>query len=673
MQLSLVAVTLAALSGAVPVLLHGRAGIQRLAGSGLLFFSGVCCAVAGMTVLLRGGEHAVELPAGLPWLHWQLHLDCLSAFFLLLVGVVVAAASVYGFAYNREYQGHPRQLTAILLFSGLFVAGMQLVVLADDAFAFMIAWELMSLSSYFLVANDHHKPDTRRAAFLYLLMAHISGVVILLAFGVLAGFSGSFDFAAMRAQSLTLTWSSIAFALALLGFGIKVGLLPMHGWLPQAHPVAPAPISAILSAVMVKIALYGFIRLVFDLLDGMHWSWGVATLAVGAVTALYGVLYAFVQTDLKRLLAYSTVENLGLLFMGLGLSLIFFGTGHMRTGTLAFVATLFHALNHAAFKGLLFLGAGAVRHGVHDNDLNRMGGLMRRMPWTALLFLSGALSISSLPPFNGFASEWLLLQSALQAMTLDSGVLRAAIPLAAAVLVLTAALAAATFVKAYGLAFLGRPRSDAALHAHEAPLSMRLGQLLLAVLCLGLGVLPTLTVKLLQAVPSQLLGTGLHEGTVRNWLWLTPVGPEHASYSAPLVFAGIVAALLAWLSVYLLLKKRRLSEPVSRVPPWDCGFGPLSPRMQYTAESFSMPVQRIFRPLYDLDEDSLSQRDPGPAPRYRKYVPQLTDIVYRLCYEPVAHLLMKAARRVGALQTGHLHHYLLYSFLTLVALLWLLL
>lgn len=663
------------LAGALPLVLHGRGNAQRALSALLLGLSGVLSALVGVSALLYGADITARLPIGLPWLHWQLRLDNLSAFFLLIVGVVVTAAGIYSHTYNREYLRHPRELTAITVFSGLFVAGMQLVLLADDAFAFMIAWELMSLSSYFLVASTHHLPATRRAAFLYLLMAHVSGISILLAFGVLSGFSGSFAFETMRAHPVEMQWAAVAFALALFGFGTKAGLLPMHGWLPDAHPVAPAPVSAIMSAAMVKIALYGFIRLSFDLIGSLHWSWGVATLVIGAATALYGVLYAFVQTDLKRLLAYSTIENMGLLFMGLGLALIFFASDQAAIGTLAFIASLYHALNHACFKGLLFLGAGAVHHGVHDNDLNRMGGLARRMPWTALLFLFGALSIASLPPFNGFVSEWLLLQSMLQATVLDSGVLRAAIPVAAAVLVLTAALAAATFVKAHGLAFLSRPRSSAAQHAHETPLGMRLGMLLPALLCLGLGVLPTTVVAALQQVSGQLLDQTLPSATAHGWLWLTPVRPERASYSAPLVFAGISTAVLAWAGVYLLLRRGRQKKPVPRVPPWDCGFGPLSPRMQYSAESFSMPMQRIFRPLYDIDEESASTRESGPegsAPTlYRRYAPHIADIVHRYCYQPVALLLLNAARRVGALQTGHLHHYLIYSFITLLALLWL--
>jgi NADH:ubiquinone oxidoreductase subunit 5 (subunit L)/multisubunit Na+/H+ antiporter MnhA subunit len=366
---------------------------------------------------------------------------------------------------------------------------------------------------------------------------------------------------------------------------------------------------------------------------------------------------------------------MGVIFLGIGLSLIFFGSDQPKLGALAFIASLYHALNHACFKGLLFLGAGSIRHSAHSNDLNRLGGLIRSMPWTALTFLIGGLSLSSLPPFNGFVSEWLLLQAGLQATVLHNGVLRAAIPVTFAVLVLTTTLSAACMVKSFGLAFLGQPRGHHLQQVHEVPLGMRTGQLALATLCLGLGVVPTLMVQLLEQTSAQLLGLTLPSATRHGWLWLTPINPERASYSAPLVFATIFTAILVWLAVYLLLRKKRSQKPVQRVPAWDCGFGPLTSRMQYSAESFSMPVQRIFQPLY-LQDDSgtVSQTsEPGSARAapLKKYAPQIHDKLEQRVYQPLGKHLIELARKAGALQTGHLHHYLMYSFLTLIVLLWL--
>lgn len=668
------AVVLALASSLMALAGHGRPRLQRGFAFVLLAGSGLLCAVVGVVVLWESVRYTGSLRLGLPWLLWHLRLDALSALFLLLIGLVLTPAAIYGHGYCREYDREPGRLTPMLVFTGLLIAAIQLVLLADDAFAFMIAWEMMSLASYFLVAFHHERPEARRAAFLYLLIAHAGSLAILLSFGVLAGFGDSFAFGSMRATVLSPFWASIAFALALLGFGAKAGLLPLHGWLPEAHPVAPSHVSGLLSGVIVKMGLYGFVRVVFDLIGDVQWFWGVIALAIGAATALYGALYALVQNDLKRLLAYSTVENIGIVFLGLGLALIYLGTGHAFLGALAFVASLYHAVNHACFKSLLFFGAGAVLHNAHTTHLDRLGGLLNRMPWTGFLFLIGCLSIASLPPFNGFASEWLIFQAALQASTLESGVLRACIPLAAAVLVLTAALSATAYVKAYGVAFLGQPRHHHARHAHEASASMVCGQALLAVLCLALGVVPTLFVLLLTRVSTELLQHSLPSATAHGWLWLTPVAAEKASYSAPLVFLGIFLALAAWATVYLLLRARRQRQPVQRVPAWDCGYGGLTSRTQYSAASFSMPIQQIFSTVWRSRIDSQPARPDCSVgqPAYQRYAVHIEDRLQHLIYEPIAHSVQAAARRVAGLQTGHLRHYLLYSFLTLVVLLWLL-
>lgn len=676
MLFNLLCVTLALslMSSALPAFFHGRPLLQRCLAFLALGLAGAASIGTGLIGLQAAQPLTLELPLGLPWLAWHLRLDTLSAFFLLLIGTVTLPVAVYGYGYCKEYDNEPARLTPLLIFTGLFVAGMQWVLLADDAFAFMVAWELMSLASYFLVACHHEHADTRRAAFLYLLMAHAGGLAILLSFGVLVGFGEGFMFSQMRVAGLTPTWSTIAFVLALLGFGAKAGLMPLHVWLPMAHPVAPSHISALLSGVIVKMALYGFIRVVFDLLGEFQWVWGITTLVVGATTALYGVLYALVQTDLKRLLAYSTVENIGIVFLGLGLSLIFLNNGQPFVGALAFIASLYHALNHACFKSLLFLGAGTLVHNAHTTQLNRLGGLLNRMPWTGFFFLIGCLSIASLPPLNGFVSEWLLFQSALQAGMLDSGVLRATLPISAAILALTAGLSATAIAKAYGIAFLGQPRTGHARHAHEVSFSMRLGQAALAFLCVALGVIPTLVVMALAPLSRQLLGIELPSAAAHGWLWLTPVAAEKASYSAPLVFLGISLALLAWGAVYLTLRRRRREQPVPRVPAWDCGFGGLTPHMQYSAESFSMPIQQIFQGAWRMRADI---RPPAPTHKvgqaaYQRYAIQVEDLMQPWIYEPVARAVLGAARRIGALQTGHLRHYMMYSFLTLVLLLWLL-
>ncbi|MEX2130717.1 MAG: hydrogenase 4 subunit B, partial [Pseudohongiellaceae bacterium] len=538
---------------------------------------------------------------------------------------------------------------------------------------FMIAWELMSVSSYFLVAFEHKESANRRAAFLYLLMAQIGALFILLSFGVMSAFADDFTFESMQAARLTPFWAATTFALGLIGFGMKAGIVPLHVWLPEAHPIAPSHVSALMSGVMLKVAVYGIIRLVFDLLGEPHWSWGIVLLIVGSLTALYGVLSALLQNDLKRLLAYSSVENIGIIYIGLGLSLIFFSAGQTTFGVLGLIAALYHTLNHALFKSLLFLSAGAMLSRGHERNLEKMGGLIHRMPWTALFCLVGCISISALPPFNGFVSEWLTFQTALQTPALESGVLRAVIPITAAMLALTGALAAACFVKVFGIAFLGRPRSRRISHASEASPGMVLAQGMLAGLCLLAGVLPTTVVTALNQIAIELTGFGVVAAMSEGWLWLTPVAPEVASYSAPLILVGVLIAIGVWFGIYLLSIRRRKIQPIPRRAPWDCGFGPLNSRMQYSSTAFAMPIRHVFRSVLRFQEEKTREMNPllPTHPTGLRYLFQDEDISWRFLYLPVERLLHAVVRRVGRIQTGHLRHYLAYSFFTLLFLLWL--
>jgi len=627
----------------------------------LLGFSGLVALIAGGLALFADAPSDLILPIGLPWLHCHLHTDPLAGFFLVIIGLITTVAAVYGSAYVREYENGPQPLAVLTIFTGLFVAGMYLLVLTADAFSFMMAWEVMSVSSYFLVAFQHQQAANRRAAFLYLLMAQVSGLCILLAFGVLAGFGDGFSFQAMAAAPLGSGWATIAFTLAFIGFGIKAGVVPLHVWLPQAHPVAPSHISALMSGVMLKVAIYGFIRFTYGLLGDIHWQWGVPTLIIGSASAILGVLYALMQHDLKRLLAYHSVENIGIIYMGLGLSMLFAGHGLPGLAALGLIAALYHCLNHAIFKSLLFFGAGAILQKSHEHDLERMGGLLRRMPVTAVCFLVGCISISALPPFNGFVSEWLTFQAALQAPALGNGVLDSLIPMAAAVLALTGALAAACFVKVFGVAFLGQPRTRHARKARLAQPRMMFGQGVLAVLCLVLGVLPTWTVSVLDRITRQLLGRGLPEATAHGWLWLTPVATHNASYGAPLVLLGIA---LAWMLSYLFLHPRRGPRSVRVGPAWDCGFGGLTPRMQYTSTAFTMPIRRIFRPVWPIEE-GLEETSAG-----RRYHLKVGDWAWQTVYQPMGRMLLAAARRVTIIQGGNIRVYLAYSFFTILIMLW---
>lgn len=660
-------------SGVVSIGADRHPVLLRIGSFVLLGASGLAALGACILTLAGGHTFTAELPLGLPWLHWHLRLDALGALFLGIIGAGTLAVSLFGPGYVRSFQRGGYSLAVLGVMTGLFVTGMQLVVIADDAFMFMVAWELMSVSSYVLVAFEHEESANRRAAFLYLLMAQIGAISILLGFGVLAAFAGDFTFAALREAQLTPLWASIAFALGLVGFGMKAGIVPLHVWLPEAHPAAPSHVSALMSGVMLKVAVYGFLRLVFDLLGEPQWSWGVLVLVVGGSTALYGVLYALAQQDLKRLLAYSSIENVGIIFLGIGLSMVFFSADLPIPGVLGLVAALYHAVNHTLFKTLLFLGAGALLQRTRERNLEHLGGIINRMPWTAAFFLVGSLSISALPPFNGFVSEWLIFQTALQATALESGVLRAILPIAAAVLALTGALAAACFVRAYGIIFLGQARTRRVRHTREASPGMVLAQGMLALSCLLIGVLPTHMIEVFSNVSRQLTGFGVFSASREGWLWLTPVAPAVASYSAPLVLLGVSLALAAWGGVYLWFRKSRRTLPVPRRDPWDCGFGGLNSRMQYSATAFAMPIRHIFRPVFRMREEKVRDMDPRlpTRPAQLRYLIHAEEISWHLVYTPVERLVQAAARRVAWIQTGQLRHYLAYSFFTLIGLLWL--
>src|SRR5258706_4743789 len=430
---------------------------------GALF--GAALAVVAAVSLDRPAERLV-LPIGLPDLPVHLRLDGLSSVFLILLGAASAGVSIFAAGYFRKGEGTAPGL--LCLQYHLFLASMGFVLLADDAYAFMVAWETMALTSYFLVTTQHRIPEIRRAGFLYLLIAHMGAIAILLSFGILQGGSWHFTFDAMRSAHLGSHWAAIAFCLALIGFGAKAGLVPLHVWLPEAHPAAPSPVSALMSGVMLKTALYGMIRVSFDLLGQPMWWWGLLPLCLGLFSALYGVVFAAAQTDMKRLLAYSSIENIGILFTGLGLAIVFAGVDMHAAAALTLIAVMYHAMNHAFFKSLLFLAAGSGLHATHERSLGKLGGLIHRMPWVAWLALVGTLAIAGLPPLNGFVSEWLLLQAFLFTPSLPQSFVNMLVPLAAGALVLAAALAAYVVVKFYGVVFLGRPREPNLAYAHDA-------------------------------------------------------------------------------------------------------------------------------------------------------------------------------------------------------------
>ena len=438
---------------------------------------GVLLSGIALGAVLGSAEVAV-LPIGLPTLPFHLRLDSLAAFFLIVIGVTAAGVSAFAAGYFRRGEGTPPGL--LCLEYHVFLASMVGVVLADDAYAFMVMWETMALSSFFLVTANHRIAEIRRAGYLYLLIAHVGAIGILMCFGVLQANTGDYTFTNMRAQSLSPFWASAAFGLAVLGFGAKAGVVPLHIWLPEAHPAAPSPVSALMSGVMLKTAIYGLLRVVFDLLHLQLWWWGGVLLALGLTTAMLGVVFAAVQVDMKRLLAYSSIENIGLLLAGIGLAVVFAAYDMKPMAALALTASLYHVASHALFKSLLFLGTGSVLHATSERNLGKLGGLIRSMPWVAWVTLIGVLASAGLPPLGGFVSEWLLLQSFLFAPGLPVPLLTMLIPVVAAMIALVAALAGYTMVKFFGVIFLGQPREAKLAQAHDAGLWERAGMVWLA-------------------------------------------------------------------------------------------------------------------------------------------------------------------------------------------------
>ena len=532
-QLCCAALLLAFALAALPASRQGLGGPVVYGGATAVSLT--ACVAAG-AALLTGGASAVTLPLGLPWLGMNFRIDALAAFFLVVVNLGGAAASLYSLGYDR----HETAPYRVRPFYPAFLAAMNFVVMADDAFTFLFSWELMSLASWALVMAHHREQANVRAGYVYLVMASFGTLALLLAFGLLAGPDGAYGFAVMRSAHHAPWLAALVLTLVLLGAGSKAGMVPLHVWLPLAHPAAPSPVSALMSGVMTKVAVYGLIRIVFDLLGPPGWWPGMAVLALGGATAVMGVLYALMEHDLKRLLAYHTVENIGIIFIGLGLALAFRADAMTEAAALALTAALFHVFNHMVFKSLLFFGAGAVQVATGERDMERLGGLIRRMPVTSFAFLIGCVSISALPPFNGFVSEWLTFQAILLSPELPQWGLRIMIPGVGALLALAAALAAACFVKAFGITFLGRPRSDAAAKAPEADRFSHAAMLAFAAICLLAGTLPGFVIDTLAPVARGLVGGRMPAQGADPWLSIVPIAASRSSYNGLLVFLFIV-------------------------------------------------------------------------------------------------------------------------------------
>jgi hydrogenase-4 component B len=657
------------LLGAFAALLGGRSAIGRwLVATGATVGS-VGGLALGVLVIASGNTLTFTSARLLPLTGVALRLDGLGAFFLIVVGLVGCAAAIYAFGYSAQYAGRYSLRLVGAMFNLLLLA-LTLQVMADNALTFLILWEAMSLTAYCLVLTEHDRPGTVRAGVWYLAMTHAGFAALIAMFLLLSGADLTSSFASMRAGAALLSPTSrnAIFLLALFGFGAKSGIIPLHVWLPMAHPVAPSHVSAILSGVVIKMGIYGLVRVLLDLMGGGPAWWGGIVLGVGAVSALLGVLYALMEHDLKRLLAYHSVENIGIILIGVGAGLIFHSYGLMTLAALGFIGGLYHTINHATFKGLLFLGAGSVLHATGTRNMEEMGGLIKRMPWTSLFFLIGSAAISALPPLNGFVSEWLVFQSLLGGSNIPTPEVAVVMPLAVGMLALTSGLAAACFVKAFGITFLAIPRSPEAAHAHESPPSMVAGMSILALACVALGLGPFVVVPRLGRVLAGLGGLpDTHAAFTLNLSLVTP--NNFASMSPTLVAFGLLVLLgLVPLVMLVVRVNRRLRVSDS----WGCGRVGQTPRMEYTATAFAEPLRRVFAELYRPTKEL--SIDFHPDSKYFvqsiEYRSAITPWFEKALYGPLLRFIRLLAELTRRLQSGSVHIYLFYiSFALLILLL----
>jgi hydrogenase-4 component B len=590
-------------------------------------------------------------------------IDGLSAWFLLVLSVVAVPIAFFSLGYIGGPHWSRRSAFLGVMFNVLLGA-VELVFVADDLITFLCGWELMTLATAALVVTEHEERTTRRAAYLYLVMSHLATGFLIAGFLMLASAYGSLSFATLLSGGTAIEpIRDILFAFFFIGFGVKAGIVPLHVWLPEAHPAAPTSISALMSGVLIKTGIYGIVRVCAYGLGVPRLSWGVIVLVIGGLSAVLGVLYALMQHDLKRLLAYHSIENIGIILLGLGAGMIGLAYGRTDLATVGLAASLYHVLNHAVFKGLLFLGAGGVVLATGTRQIEQLGGLLRRMPWTAAFFLVGAMAISGLPPLNGFASEWLTFQAFLFGFR-GSGepLVHLLFPIGGALLALTTALAAACFVKAFGMTFVALPRSPVAEAARESSLVMLAPQAWLAACCIGLGLFPGFVLRVLKVVMVSLPGLQPPTDLVQGGLGMAS-GLVSFDQVIPVMLG--MALLAAWAFTGLLTARH---ATVRRVSTWGCG-GQLTARTEYTATAFSKPLMMIFRAVYRPTREVEALSDVSPYfPHEVRYRAEIEPTFERHVYRPVVEAVLRIATGMRVLQAGSLHAYLGYVIAMVVTL-----
>lgn len=659
--------------------------------------AGAALVVSGLDAL-RGPAWELALWAIPQFGQMTLAMDRLSGWFVLAAGLVFLPVSIYSARYLERYAGRYSLRTFAAVYYAL-LASIGLTLVAHDVLSFMIAWELMSVLSYFIVNYEHLNDTNTRAGYIMLAAGEVGALMIAVALLALMLRAGASDFGTIRGASRPgPTLGAAVFLLSFFGFGVKAGLFPSMSWLPRAHPAAAANASALLSGVILNLGIYGIVRVNGDLAPLADLWPGVIVLLVGAVTALIGILYATTENNLKRMLAHSSIENMGLVTVGLGAAFVFAAAGRPALAGMAYIAALYHLLNHSLYKSLLFLGAGAVDSATGTRDMDELGGLIHRMPWTAAFFLAGTLSIAALPPFNGFPSEWLTLQSLLRSVELASTEVRVAFAVAGALVALTAGLALTAFVKAFSMSFLGLARAPGAQEAAEVAWAMRSGMALLAVACLMLGITPTYIVTALGPVAADLGAAGGADALVppffapqtlppdfvsefhalgaqvgRGWLpepglvLMHRGGTENpvvfASAPSYLAFAIAGMLLFVWLVTRALTRRRRRT----RRRAWDGGLHRLLPQLTYTATGFSNPVRVIFQAV--LAPTKPTQNEVIVAEHFRTAITRTVDESYALdrwLFAPLTEMAMRLAQLLSGMHHGRLNAYVGYAIVTLL-------
>ena len=654
-------------AAAAALIVKGQQRISVLLTQGLCMLAGTTGVISALVFLLSGSDsYRLDLfSSPIPFLTFSLDFDGLAAFFLLILSILVFCVSLYSIGYLTHYIGK-RNVCAYQVLYVLFILSMLLVFVAGNGIMFFMAWEAMAIVSYFLVVFESEDPETRKAGLIYIVMTHVSAALLLIGLMLMYQYTGSFDLS-QGGSEIPQNIKNVLFVLFLVGFGTKGGIAPLHIWLPRAHPAAPGPVSALMSGIMIKTAVYGLLRFVLDYLGVTTPWWGYALLALGIFSAVMGVLYAFISKNIKRMLAHSSVENMGILFIGIGIVLVSTAAGNQQIGALALMATLLHCLFHAIYKGSLFLSVGSVHFATHTKNMEELGGLIKKMPVTAVLCLGGALSIAALIPFSGFVSEWLMYQSIFSSFVMGQAGLNILLILTASALAMAAALSAGSMIKLFGISFLGRPRSAHAESAVEVPKPMNLAIGILAGTSLLFGLFPRLAVDLVNGVVIQLQGISLSKQLTGDILFVSFPLQINPNAISPGLAIGLCVVVVA---VSLLALRGIGGTYTKRVyGTWDCGYKTLTPRMQYSGRAFSKPLKIVFRIFIKSTRELKTEGDAVYHPTSISYNVKTESTLEQYVYLPFIRGISAVSEKLKfMIQTGSVHAYLLYIFVAVLIL-----